>query len=136
MNSTEPILLNEWAGETPEVVFAEFAGTRWGAPKDSSEPPISDSPEFKGVEILLASYGTGGYEGIDFVLFRRDGQLYEVNGSHCSCYGLEHQWDPELTTVEALRHRLTNGNLGADSYYDNSFATELHQVLDALEATP
>ena len=136
MNSTEPILLNEWAGKTPEAVFAEFEDTRWDAYKDSSKPPISDSPEFKGVEILLASYGSGGYEGSAFVLFRRDGQLYEVNGSHCSCYGLENQWDPELTTVEALRHRLTKGTLGADSYYDNSFATELHQVLDALEAAP
>ncbi len=67
--------------------------------------------------------------------FRRDGRLYEVNGSHCSCYGLENQWDPESTTVEALRHRLTNGTLGTDSYLDNLFATELHQVLDALEAT-
>ena len=136
MNSTEPILLNEWAGKTPEAVFAEFVDTQWDAYKDSSKPPISDSLDFKGVKILLASYGTGGYEGSAFVLFRRDGQLYEVNGSHCSCYGLENQWDPELTTVEALRHRLTNGTLGADSYYDNSFAIELHQVLDALEATP
>lgn len=136
MNSTEPILLNEWAGKTPEAVFAEFEDTRWNARKDSSKPPTSDSPEFKGVEILLASYGTGEYEGSAFVLFRRDGQLYEVNGSHCSCYGLENQWDPELTTVEALRHRLTKGTFGTDSYCNNSFAIELHQVLDALEATP
>ena len=134
MNSTKPILLNKWAGKTSEAVFLEFEDTRWDAYKDSSRPPISDSPEFKGVEILLASYPTEEYEGSAFVLFRRDGQLYEVNGSHCSCYGLENQWDPELTTVEALRHRLTNGNLGA--YCDNSFAIELHQVLDALEATP
>jgi len=132
----KPILLNEWAGETPEVVFAEFEGTRWGAREDINDPPVSDSPEFKGVEILLASYGSGGYEGDAFVLFRRDGRLYEVNASHCSCYGLENQWDPELTTIEALRHRLTNGTLGADSYCNNPFATELHQVLDALEATP
>ena len=53
-------------------------------------------------ELLFASYGGGSYEGDAFVLFRKDGVLYEVNGSHCSCYGLEGQWKPEETSVAAL----------------------------------
>jgi len=36
------------------------------------------------------------------VLFKRGGKLYDVNGSHCSCFGLEDQWLPEETTVAAL----------------------------------
>ena len=47
---------------------------------------------FEGVEVLLASYSYEDYSGLAFVLFRKDGELFEVNGSHCSCYGLEDQW--------------------------------------------
>jgi hypothetical protein len=36
------------------------------------------------------------------VIFEKDGKLWEVNGSHCSCYGLEGQWQPEETTWEAI----------------------------------
>lgn len=90
--------------------------------------------ELDGANVLLASYGTPSYEGYAFVLFERAGKLYEVNGSHCSCYGLEGQWEPEETTAEALRHRLENGELGACCYDENPFAAELRQVLDALPA--
>lgn len=61
--------------------------------------------ESKGVEILYATYDCGGYEGDAHVIFRKDDKLYEVNGSHCSCYGLEGQWKPEETTVAALLFR-------------------------------
>jgi hypothetical protein len=88
--------------------------------------------ELEGANVLLASYGTPSYEGYAFVLFERDGKLYEVDGSHCSCYGLEGQWEPEETNVEALLHRLDKGELGASSYDENPFAAELRKVLDAL----
>lgn len=88
--------------------------------------------ELDGANVLLASYGRPMCSGYAFVLFERDGKLYEVNGSHCSCYGLEDQWDPEETTVEALRHRLDIGNLGNERSEENPFSAELRQVLDAL----
>lgn len=59
----------------------------------------------EGCEILLASYTYQDYQGDAFVLFRKDGQLFEVNGGHCSCYGLGGQWDPEETSVLALEIR-------------------------------
>ena len=55
-----------------------------------------------GVKILVASYTYEDYNGSAFVLFEKSGKLFEVNGSHCSCYGLEGQWEPEETTLEAL----------------------------------
>jgi hypothetical protein len=55
--------------------------------------------------ILLAWYGYGSYCGESIVLFERDGKLYENNGSHCSCYGLEGQWEPEETSWDALAMR-------------------------------
>jgi len=90
-----------------------------------------DTNELNGAFILLAWYGGGGYDGSAFVLFERDGKLYEVNGGHCSCYGLEGQWDPEETSAPALVHRIKNGNLGNDGYYnDNNFGSELLKVLE------
>jgi hypothetical protein len=55
--------------------------------------------------VLFASYGGVYYEGDAIVIYRQDDALYEVHGSHCSCYGLEDQWKPEETTVAALAMR-------------------------------
>ena len=71
---------------------------------DSKRNPLPE--DFPSEEsVLFASYGGGDYEGDAFVLYRKDDGLYEVDASHCSCYGLEGQWEPEETTVEALAMR-------------------------------
>lgn len=62
-----------------------------------------------GANILFAEYDNGGYEGSAFVLLERQGKLFEVHGSHCSCYGLEDQWGEEETSIEALEHRVKEG---------------------------
>lgn len=72
--------------------------------------------ELQNAVIHVAWYGYGSYDGSGFVLFERDGQLFEANAGHCSCYGLEGQWDPEETTVEALELRYAAGGFG---YYDD-----------------
>lgn len=61
--------------------------------------------DLKGAKILVAWYGHGGYEGSSFVLYQKDGELWEVNGSHCSCGGLEDQWSPEKTSWAAIAKR-------------------------------
>lgn len=82
-----------------------------------------------GVEVLLASYYGGSYEGAAFVLLRRsDGKLLEVNASHCSCFGLEGQWGPEETSVAELRRRLEDGTFGTEGKL-NIFRKELLSVL-------
>jgi hypothetical protein len=68
--------------------------------------------EVEGVQVLFAAYTYEDYSGYAFVLFLKDGKLYEVHGSHCSCYGLEDQWDPEETTEEAVLYRIANGTFG------------------------
>ncbi len=69
-----------------------------------------------GAEVLVASYTYEDYSGDAYVLFARDGKLWEVHGGHCSCYGLSEQdyygdattqWQPEETTAEAVLARLT-----------------------------
>lgn len=72
-------------------------------------------------EILVAHYSEGFYDGAAFILYKKDGKFYEVNASHCSCYGLEGQWDPEETNLPALLMR--------DSYGMTNEAYELIKTL-------
>lgn len=62
-----------------------------------------------GAIIHLAWYGYGSYCGKSLVIFEKNGVLYEVNGFHCSCNGLEGQWEPEETSWSALKMRDVSG---------------------------
>jgi hypothetical protein len=86
----------------------------------------------EGAEVLFASYSYECYEGSAMVIFRKDGKLYEVNGGHCSCYGLEGQWEPEETTAESLSFRMAEGNL---AHYCGG-ADEMRELIAKLVATP
>ena len=85
--------------------------------------------KYKDINILFASYGCDNYSGDAWVLFEQDGNLYEVNGSHCSCYGLEGQWEPEPVNLKELEHRLLNGTFGEDKWSGNNFKKELCEFL-------
>lgn len=121
------MFLGDWANSTANEILMDFIDY----PKKDNYVANDD------IEILLAYYLYEDYSGTAFVLFKQNGKLYEVNGSHCSCYGLEGQWDPDETTVESLRHRLENGNLGTEYSWrgdnlKNTFEAELVKVLDSL----
>lgn len=53
-------------------------------------------------EILIARYEQDSYEGKAVVLYRNGGSYFYVSGSHCSCFGLEDQWEPEEYSLEIL----------------------------------
>jgi hypothetical protein len=75
---------------------------------------IADA-DLEGCNILFAAYENESYEGYAMVIFSKDGKLYEVNGSHCSCNGLEGQWSPEETNLEVLKLRnYSYGNMQHD----------------------
>lgn len=87
--------------------------------------------------VLIAYYHCGpcGCDSSAFVLYEQDGKLWEVNGDHCSCHGLEDQWEPEEVTVEELEHRLERGNLGCPGGYDeDGFFEESKAVVAYLKA--
>jgi hypothetical protein len=65
-----------------------------------------DDAALEGAEVMVASYTYEDYSGSAYVLFEKNGHLFEVHGSHCSCYGLEDQWEPEAVTREAILRRL------------------------------
>lgn len=55
-------------------------------------------------EVILAYYETPGYEGSAFVAYRNGDKYYIVEGSHCSCNGLEYSWYPEeYDSLDALK---------------------------------
>lgn len=69
------------------------------------EYEISDE-DLQGVEFLYAAYRVGSYEGDSIVLFKKDGKLFIVESAHCSCYGLEGQWDPIEVTEASLKKEI------------------------------
>lgn len=79
----------------------------------------------KGATVHLAWYGYGDYCGSSLVVFEKDGKLFEVNGSHCSCNGLEDQWSPEETLWEALAMR----DLSGEEESSNEAQAELQRLV-------
>lgn len=92
-----------------------------------------NAADFIGVDVLFATYTYENYSGNAFVLFEKEGKLYEVNGGHCSCYGLEGQWLPEETTIKDLERRLYEGRLGVRYDDENEFAEELKGTVNKLK---
>lgn len=66
--------------------------------------------DISGYEILFAAYTYEDYSGDAVVLAQKDGKLFEVHGGHCSCYGLEGQWECEEVSGDALLKRLNEGH--------------------------
>ncbi len=64
------------------------------------------------VDIICANYDNYDYDGSATVFYyRRDtDKYYETYGSHCSCYGLEDQWDMEEIVFKELENRLATNN--------------------------
>lgn len=94
-----------------------------------------EAAQFLSGETLLAYYGLASYSGEAYVLFTVDGKLFDVVGDHCSCYGLEKQWKPDETSVEALWKRVLEGRLGeayATLTGQDGFRNELLIVLNTL----
>ena len=80
-----------------------------------------------GINILIADYVYADWSGSSKVIFERDGKYYEVHGSHCSCYGLEGQWDEEEVFLPALRYRMDNMRYGKDAF-DKAVVSFLEHV--------
>ena len=124
----------------PEIYMHQFDSKitickEFGIPEDSLDD----------CHVYLAYYHVGDY-GCDssaFVLYEDSlGNLFEVNGGHCSCHGLSEkdystgessQWEPEHVTVDALLHRSTKGSLGSVGGYDDyGYEKESKTIIEFL----
>ena len=68
----------------------------WADIQSQFDEPDLPEPD----EVLFAMYDVDGYEGSARVVYRQGNRFFYVHGAHCSCYGLEGQWDPEEYSAE------------------------------------
>lgn len=94
-----------------------------------------DWKELRGVHLLVAyeSVGDYGCDSAGFYVFRKGRKLYEVHGSHCSCYGFENQWSPEATSLAFLRSKHLHFPTGG---YDTGWGDRRQQVRDFFAIKP
>lgn len=80
--------------------------------------------------ILHSYYSYEDYSGYGYVLYKDpDGVYWEVEGSHCSCNGLEGQWSPGEVTLDYLLNRC---KADYDSYSDfGNIRSSLMAVVEA-----
>ena len=102
--------------EIKEHLISEYA------PEDAGEQGIKQIRKQLSKRHILIAYESVGSWGCDssaFFLFRdkTSGKLYELHASHCSCYGFEGQYEPEETTLAALKNRIES------SYNKSAFST-------------
>lgn len=90
------LFLEDLKGHTQAEVKAHLI-KEYGATKE-------DMKRFR-IEIAYESVGAWGCDSSSFFLLREKstGDLYEVHGSHCSCFGFEDQFEPEKTTLQYLK---------------------------------
>lgn len=110
------------------VYFDIFSN--WG---DVQNNFIMSEPE---PEVLFAAYEYENYSGEALVLFKRDDKLWLVDGSHCSCHGLEGQWAPEESSPEVVRRIVELANVDCVWYDDLRVRHRdaLRKVCDLLES--
>lgn len=91
-------------------------------------------PEPKNV---FAAYSIDGYDGQAFVVTSEDGITFQVvEGSHCSCMGLEDQYDPTPHSVEEIRHMMSGKfNYGPMKEYEDEILAWLTAVEDEMSLT-
>ncbi len=126
------------AGAVDVLALADFVGMDEPAIKAKIVEDFGIDPTLlDGCDIVVAymSEGDWGCDSGAFIVFRRDGSLYEVNGSHCSCYGFHQQyysgvdvsqWEPELVErIEVVTQR-EDSSLACGGYdLDKSANAEL-----------
>lgn len=78
--------------------------------------------DLRGAIVLLAHYAYEDYSGHAYVLYEKGGKYYLNEGSHCSCFGLEGQWEP----VEVLPEQLIKMNI---TVYGSPETSELWETV-------
>lgn len=85
----------------------------------------NSSTDLDGAHVIHADYTYEDYSGSSYVLYYKDGKYYEVHGSHCSCFGLEDQWEPEEVTIVELMAMADRGTVSVEALLN------LHKFLRA-----
>lgn len=103
------LAIEDLLGRTEDKVKQHIADNYAKEPYDKeAAKPIMERLERLDVLIAYESVGSWGCDSTSFFVFKdkETGVLYEMHGSHCSCYGFEGQFGLEETTIEALKSRV------------------------------
>lgn len=121
---TEFIGFRDWnSPKTPAEKIADFL-KKFGAPSATDYHPL----------LLVDNSSRSGELAHSFGLFVKDGSLFEVNGSECSVWNFNGQWEPEKTSTAALLRRLDKGSLGQEGSEDSQFAEPLRAILEWIDS--
>jgi len=105
------LAIEDLLGKTEAEVKQHIADNYAQGPYDKESAKVVYN-ELDKLDVLIAyeSVGSWGCDSSSFFVFKNKetGMLYEMHGSHCSCYGFEGQFRLEETTIEALKSRVEN----------------------------
>lgn len=77
-------------------------------------------------DVIFAAYSYENYSGTSVVLFKVDDKYYLNDGSHCSCYGLEGQWNPEeYNSLDLLKKCV-------DKHSDYGYYEQIKEIVGKL----
>lgn len=99
----------------------------------------ADSKLVDDLDIVIGyeSVGSWGCDSSSFFLLKdKAGNLFEVHGSHCSCFGFEGQFQLHETSVEALKFRVKEGKYNSVFYiggYDSDGDGNVKAVNDYID---
>jgi len=97
-----------------------------------------DGATLENKEVLLAyqSVGSWGCDSSSFFLLKdkTTEQLFEIHGSHCSCFGFEGQLNLEASTKESLQYRDREGGVFYPGGYDNDEVENKKAVSDYIKS--
>jgi hypothetical protein len=109
----------------------QYAGTESGfSYREPKEVDFKDArKKLSNMKVLIAyeSVGSYGCDSSSFFLLqnKKTNELFEVHGSHCSCYGFEGQLLLEPTTIEALKARNETGVFYCGGYDYNETENQM-----------
>lgn len=108
------LLKKALAPEDQQGAWGQYQEYSWD--HDSEYPQKPDN-----LVIIFDFYNYEDYSGYGHLIGydKIEKQFFEVHGSHCSCYGLEGQWEPEYTTIEEMIGYIQKhiDSLGQEDYY-------------------
>ena len=85
--------------------------------------------EYDDINVIVGYYNYEDYEGDAMVIFEHKDKLFTVEGGHCSCYGLEGQWNPDEITIDYLNHRALNGLFAYNNDHNNEIKNHLKEYI-------
>jgi hypothetical protein len=89
--------------------------------REGSDPEVKKALKELSIIIAYESVGSWGCDSSSFFLFKDShGKLFELHGSHCSCYGFEDQFKLEEATIESLKLRNEQGVFYTGGYDEDS----------------